>query len=428
MRATTPSPLMYLTASRQCEIANLRNLLHTGHLTAIISQLIHELQRERGASNIWICSQGRMFGDELPRRARQVSQIIASMMTKLPAIPAPGNTSQGSSRLFSRIATAIYALSELPALRDAVSQFALSHAQAMAQFSHIIRQQLNLAFEMIDTASDPDISRALIAMFSFMQGKELAGQERATGSAGYAAGEFSAEQSERMVALIAAQERCFASFSQFADAESLQRWRHIAICDSDVERLRRIACTRTTPEAGGTEMALRWYQLMTRRIDSLKVIEDGLAHHLTRCCHDSIRRAETRCEEQEDDIQQAFSGLDNQPAYSVYMAERDGLQQEVQQLDTGGLTPQLGRSVLALVQAQSERLQALDNELAVMRATLNERKQIDQAKALLMRHHDCNEEQAWQTLRKMAMDQNRRIADVAIALLSVAAAFTPRAQ
>lgn len=88
----------------------------------------------------------------------------------------------------------------------------------------------------------------------------------------------------------------------------------------------------------------------------------------------------------------------------------------------------MGRSVLELVQAQSERLQAQDNELAAMRATLNERKQIDQAKVLLMRHHNYNEEQAWQTLRKMAMDQNRRIADVAIALLSVAAAFTSRAE
>jgi len=428
MRATTPSPLMYLTASRQCEIANLRNLLHTGHLTAIISQLIHELQRERGASNIWLCSQGRMFGDELPQRARQVSQIIASMMAKLPAIPSPENASQGRSRVFSRIASAIYALSELPALRDAIRQFTLSHAQAMAQFNHIIRQLLNLAFEMIDTASDPEVSRALIAMFSFIQGKELAGQERATGSAGYAAGEFSQEQSERMVALIGAQERCFSSFSQFADEENLQRWRSIATCDSDVERLRRIACTRTTPEAGGTEMALRWYQLMTRRIDGLKVIEDGLAHHLTRCCHDSIRRAETRREEQEEDIHQAVSGLENRSAYSVYVAGRDGFQQEVQQLDSGGLTPQLGRSVLELVQAQSERLQAQDNELAAMRATLNERKQIDQAKVLLMRHHNYNEEQAWQTLRKMAMDQNRRIADVAIALLSVAAAFTSRAE
>lgn len=40
-----------------------------------------------------------------------------------------------------------------------------------------------------------------------MQGKELTGQERALGAAGFAAGQFSAEQRSAMVALIEAQEQ-----------------------------------------------------------------------------------------------------------------------------------------------------------------------------------------------------------------------------
>lgn len=428
MSKTLPAALSWLVASHQCERAGLQNLLQTGLLTEEISQLIHELQRERGASNIWICSRGELFGDELPARERQVSQALKSVLDHLPPLPEADNAWAGNRRLYSRIAAALHTLSELPALRENVRCFTLSHAAAMEQFNQIIRKLLDLAFEMIDSSSDPEVSRALIAMFSFMQGKELAGQERATGSAGFAAGQFSQQQGERMVTLIEAQERCFANFAQFADANSLQKWRVVSSSESEVERLRRIACTRSTPDEQGTEMALRWYQLMTRRIDGLKTIEDGLAQHLMQRCRESLKLASLQASNSEADMQQAMAQLENEPAYSVYVAGRDWLKQEVQSLETGGLMPNLGRTVLGLVQEQSQRLQAQDDELAAMRATLNERKQIDQAKALLIRLHSYSEEQAWQTLRKMAMDQNRRMVDIASALLSVAAAFptTPK--
>ncbi|MEJ5078082.1 ANTAR domain-containing response regulator [Erwinia sp. MYb535] len=88
-----------------------------------------------------------------------------------------------------------------------------------------------------------------------------------------------------------------------------------------------------------------------------------------------------------------------------------------------GARPQLGRSLLALVQQQSQRLQDQDDELAAMRSSIEDRKQIDRAKVLLMQHHGYSEEQAWQALRKMAMNQNQRMADIASALLAVASAF-----
>jgi len=422
-----PAVIDWLSASRQCEIAELRMLLQTGELSAALSQLIHELQRERGASNIWLCSQGALFGEELPLREKQVASATTHVLARLPALPLPGDAAGGQSRLCNRIAAALYGLETLPALRQQIRRFQLSHADAMARFSQVIRQLLNLGFATIDSACDPAVARTLVAMFSFMQAKELAGQERAIGSAGYASGAFTVAQSEEMVALIAAQERCFASFARFADEEARAEWQALEAESGDIERLRRIACTRGVPDSAGTEMALGWYQLMTGRIDRLKRLEDRLAQQLTQRCRESIRRAE-----EADDglakLEQALADGDSDPAWSLYVDGRDALRQEMRALETEGLTPQLGRFVLGLVQEQSRRLQAQDDELAAMRATLEERRQIDRAKALLMRHQGFSEEQAWQSLRKMAMDQNRRVADIAGALLSVAAVFpsTPK--
>jgi AmiR/NasT family two-component response regulator len=62
-----------------------------------------------------------------------------------------------------------------------------------------------------------------------------------------------------------------------------------------------------------------------------------------------------------------------------------------------------------------------------MRATLEERRVIDQAKAWLMQQHGYGEQAAWQALRKSAMNQNKRIIDIAQAVLAVAAMAQPPA-
>lgn len=52
--------LSWLQASRQSDIASLQRLRQTGKLITTVSELVHQLQRERGASNLWICSEGRL--------------------------------------------------------------------------------------------------------------------------------------------------------------------------------------------------------------------------------------------------------------------------------------------------------------------------------------------------------------------------------
>ena len=54
-----------------------------------------------------------------------------------------------------------------------------------------------------------------------------------------------------------------------------------------------------------------------------------------------------------------------------------------------------------------------------MRESLEERKIIERAKGVLMMKQGLNEESAYRVLRKHAMNQNRRIAEVAQAILSL---------
>ena len=63
-------------------------------------------------------------------------------------------------------------------------------------------------------------------------------------------------------------------------------------------------------------------------------------------------------------------------------------------------------------------LRQMRTELAETRRALEERKVIDRAKGLLMKAKSLDEDAAYALLRKTAMDQGRRVAEVAEALVT----------
>ncbi|MDT4834054.1 Nitrate regulatory protein [compost metagenome] len=73
-----------------------------------------------------------------------------------------------------------------------------------------------------------------------------------------------------------------------------------------------------------------------------------------------------------------------------------------------------------MVQEQSQRLQAMSDELDTVRASLNERKIVERAKGLLMAHRRLSEAEAHKMLRQTAMNQKRRLVDVAESMLAMA--------
>jgi len=399
--------LSWVQASRQSDIASLQRLRQTGKLITTVSELVHQLQRERGASTLWICSEGRLYGEQRLASEQDVTRCQRDFCQALPKAEAQ----PGYSRFCNLIAAALQAQAGLPALRQQITQQQIAHAQAVAAFNTIIRSLLNPVFEAADTASHPDITRALIALFSFMQGKELAGQERALGAAGFAAGQFSAEQRSAMVALIEAQEQSFSTFQQFADEAVLHHWQPLAQASREIERLRRIACTDGRRDDSG---APHWFSLLSQRIDQMKLLEDQLSATLMSRCREAIALAQHQAAEP---LHVAQSGCN----FTLYVSGADWLAAESGALNSDGLAPQLGRSLLSLIAEQSQRLQHQANELATLRATLEERKLLDQAKNWLMQQHGLSEEHAWQRLRKSAMDQNKRLPEIAQAIVTVAA-------
>ena len=66
------SALNFVLASKKSEILCLQQLLEMGRLVGAVSRLIHMLQRERGTANIYLCSHGELWAEQLGERALQV--------------------------------------------------------------------------------------------------------------------------------------------------------------------------------------------------------------------------------------------------------------------------------------------------------------------------------------------------------------------
>ena len=184
------STLAFLVAARRCEIHDLEQLARSCELVQAVSELVHHLQGERGASNLYLASGGVRFGPERAARiaASRAAEAAVRAWLARPQVcgAAPAQAMPGGARLFTRIAIALHALDGLVELREAIAHRRCAAQEATQRFNRVIAALLSLVFEAADVAADPAVSRLLVALFNLMQGKEFAGQERAAGAAALA--------------------------------------------------------------------------------------------------------------------------------------------------------------------------------------------------------------------------------------------------
>ncbi len=86
-----------------------------------------------------------------------------------------------------------------------------------------------------------------------------------------------------------------------------------------------------------------------------------------------------------------------------------------------GMQPARLKPVLDAAIARFRMFQRMRTELAETKRALEERKVIDRAKGVIMKARGVTEDEAYAILRKAAMDQGKRLAEVASALVTAAA-------
>lgn len=98
---------------------------------------------------------------------------------------------------------------------------------------------------------------------------------------------------------------------------------------------------------------------------------------------------------------------------------RDAVRAGVSAYIVNGLAAERIEPIIQVAIARFEALQALRDELTDAQMQLADRKRIERAKGILMRQKNMSEDEAYRALRKLAMDRNLKLAEVAEQLINV---------
>jgi methyl-accepting chemotaxis protein len=245
---------------------------------ANVSQLVHELQRERGASAIFIGSGGKRIGNELQEQRRLTDAHRPGAGLFLAGQRAVAESEDYRTALDAAERT----IAELAQYREQIDQLRISLSYSNAYFTDAISSLLAVVAEIPKVSRNSDVSNAVSAYVTFMQGKERAGQERAAGAAGIAAGRFDKAAYLRTLGLQATQDAYFATFEAAATPSQRAFYRQMIsepVMGTVMRMREQIANGGLSGELGSLD-AKSWFDAASARIDLLKSVENRIAADL----------------------------------------------------------------------------------------------------------------------------------------------------
>lgn len=248
-------------------------------LAVMISDAIHELQRERGRSLGFLGSKGENFGPEL-RNQQQAAQLEVDQLNRAVS---ELNVADLGSAFESALSDALRQLGELQNRRQRVLGLQDTAVVVESYYTDLIRRLIAVVQELAHLTSSAEILRNFAAYAAILNLKENTGIERALLSNTFAQDGFGPDMFERAVSVANSQDVHFASYMLYASPEQ-RRLFNETVSGPDVERVkqwREIAFANQATGGFGIE-AGEWFDVITRKIDLLKTVEDAIGEAVLR--------------------------------------------------------------------------------------------------------------------------------------------------
>ena len=261
-----------MVLERRAVMAEMAALERLAAVAPDISAVVHELQKERGASAGFIGAKGGAFASPLDAQRRETDAAIGRLRDTLAAFDAKAYGADFVRRLEAQRSR----LGELAGVRTKVSDFSMPMGEMAGWYTTTIGGLLDVIGTMGTLFQDADITRSITAYIAFLQAKERAGIERAMGSNGFSAGAFAPAVYQRYVGLIAEQTAFQSLFRAFAAPELISALDGVlaAPAAKEVDRMRAIALESPQTGSTGGVAGADWFKTITAKIDGLKGVED----------------------------------------------------------------------------------------------------------------------------------------------------------
>ncbi len=241
------------------------------------SAVIHEAQKERGMSAGFLSSKGTKFAAELPLQRAETDKRIA----ELQALATTLDQAALDEGFRTALGSALDIFKTLGGSRNAISEQKLAPRDSFDFYTGMISAWLDVISYSAKVGTNEQLARATTAYLMFLNGKEMAGRERATVNSAFSADKFEWDVFQRFVALIANQKTYFELFNAYAGKEAKEAYQSKMNKDAtaEVDRLRQIAIAKALTGGFGVEPA-HWFKTITQKIDSMKEVENFLSDDL----------------------------------------------------------------------------------------------------------------------------------------------------
>ncbi len=258
------------------EKSRMDTLLILAEFTPKVSDLIHELQKERGASAGYI---GSKSAQAFARRINAQYISTDASHTIFNNSTASINLKSVSDGLFKKTTIAFNALRGLNDKRAAVQDMKLTVGEMAEYYTEVISRLLDIVKVAANITNNPDLLRDMTGYISLLEVKERSGLERAMGANGFAARSFSDDVYKKFIGLIAQQEAFLSVFNTSANpvlktfmASTMQG----SVIDKLDEMREHVFKNHKDVSASGVTGSY-WFEHITKKIDLYHRVEKKYA-------------------------------------------------------------------------------------------------------------------------------------------------------
>ncbi len=254
-------------------------------LAIAVTNLVHETQKERGATAGYVGSKGKSFTKRLPAQRELTDKKIKIMKQTLKSL----TTSTLNSEAKSYLAKGLKELSKLKTIRDGATSLTMGGAKVISYYTNMNGIFINMIGAISKDAKSANEARDLLAWYNFIMSKERAGIERAVMSNTFARNKFLPHMKEKFTKLVTEQNTFLTSFEKSANQKMIDfykktvRGKYI----DEVNRMRQIAFNAKNIGGFGIDYKY-WFNTITKKIDLLKKVDDHLSTILTKTIEKNI--------------------------------------------------------------------------------------------------------------------------------------------
>ena len=255
-----------------------------------ISDLLHELQKERGLTAGYLGAKGAKFEAEIKKQRT----VVTAVLTEYQSFYADFNKSDVDSGVLEAISSIDERLSSLPGIRGQVDSLSIKTTEALSFYTKNNAMLLSLISQLAKQTTNSEMSIMATAFVAFLQSKERAGIERAVLSNTFSRDNFGPGMADKFKRLLNDQQTYTSMFNEYASAKQKNFYSEIMVGSvvKDVQNMRNIALQRANKGIFGIDAGV-WFSNKTKEINALKKIEVFIINDMLSICESLIGSAKS---------------------------------------------------------------------------------------------------------------------------------------